>query len=395
MDFLLTLLYCCCSFLGAGETERNPPSETQAGTTRTIDLDQARKNTETLTTDAIAQAFEYIALETSDDCLISGWDNIHVFPEHIVVIPQRNVPLLFDRQGKFLNRIGRRGHGPGEFTEPIRSIFVNAETRQAVLFTQQKALFFDLQGKFIQEKRLWLSQLGTPAGLDPENAKLRSFVFGGTDQNATVLLDIIDSCVILTAPATLQSFTKINGQYKKHALYTLPPELAGQRPAEFSFFHIRFLHPDYFEYYDGISDYYRIHYDGRTEHPFRIKNSAIMRDGNPMSTITFTEAENYLFITTALPASSPLSRPEIPVYIHLPHENRTFFLSQNKLAPGTAYGIAFWPSDKIPDERAVFEKVEAIDFKRRAEASNDEQAKALGRKLKDDDNPVIVIARLK
>ena len=63
--------------------------------------------------------------------------------------------------------------------------------------------------------------------------------------------------------------------------------------------------------------------------------------------------------------------------------------------PGTAYGIAFWPFKRIPAERAVFEKVEAIDFKRRAEASNDEQAKVLSRKLKDDDNPVIVIARLK
>ena len=310
MDFLLLLLYCCLSQT-VPDFPIDRPDVPPVTTTRTIDLDQAREHPENLTTDAIARSFEYVALETTDDCLVSGWAAPYVFAKHIVMESPLDAPMLFDRQGKFLTRIGHRGHGPGEFTEPIHSVFVDAEADRITLFFMRKAMHFDLRGKFIQEEKLWLNPLLNAAGLTQENRQTDDMyiTWGGNNRQVAVLLGFPDSCLILTASAANRPFTKVKGEYKMRRFYH---RFSDRGYGILYFFKTNFSHPDYFEYYDGTADFYRIYYNGTVEHPFHIRNSAVSQLGEPVTIEFFIEANDYLFLGTSLARSSALSKPEIP-----------------------------------------------------------------------------------
>ncbi len=399
MNFLLLLFYCY--LLQNNQTAQRNTSITtitpvsSVTTTRIIDLDYARKKPETLTTDEITSKFEYIALETTDKCLVSGWAKPYIFSKHIVMEAPLSEPMLFNRKGEFLTYIGRRGHGPGEFAEPVNSVFVDAEAGRITLFFLQKVMHFDLNGKFIEEEKFDQRLLFNTAGLTQKTIRtnLIHTKWGGTNRHIAALIGLQDSCLIMIDAEKKQTFTKLKGKYKMNRITKTFPQTKSY--GTLYLYHSCFTHPDYFDYYDGIADFYRIYYNGYAEHPFHILNSARNQSGDPATMTFFLEANEYLFLTTSSVQTSLLSKTIMPRYIYLPEKDKTINITSEKLNPGTENGIAFWPSYKIPNERAVFEKVEAIEFKRRAEASNDEEAKTLSRKINDDDNPVIVIARLK
>ena len=77
-----------------------------------------------------ASSMEYIPLETTEDCLIGEDFSLIVASKDIFVHSFKNQKIYrFDRNGKYLNPIGKKGQGPGEYICPY-SIYVDEASRE-------------------------------------------------------------------------------------------------------------------------------------------------------------------------------------------------------------------------------------------------------------------------
>lgn len=65
---------------------------------------------------------EYVQLESRRECMVAGgW--VVVGEKYIVIctgVRFGEVVLLFNRQGKFIRKIGQKGQGPGEYEMPTQ-----------------------------------------------------------------------------------------------------------------------------------------------------------------------------------------------------------------------------------------------------------------------------------
>ena len=90
------------------------------GNEHRIDVYSAIQNkTEVLNVSQIAEDIEFLPLETTDECLLG--DNIMnlVVTSMDIIIFDYEACYRFDRKGKFLNKIGVKGNGPGEYVKPM------------------------------------------------------------------------------------------------------------------------------------------------------------------------------------------------------------------------------------------------------------------------------------
>ena len=108
-------------------------------------------------------SIELIPLETNDNCLIGTvrLENIVFVNDSLIFFISDHATgnvtyswmprdlFVFDRSGKFLNKIGRLGQGPGEF-KGIQYVYLNPE-KPTVFVDDQLCLFeYDFSGKFVR-----------------------------------------------------------------------------------------------------------------------------------------------------------------------------------------------------------------------------------------------------
>lgn len=99
---------------------------------------------------------EIIPLETNDDILMAGCNRIEFFEEKFFVLDQQFSNLLaFNRQGRYLYRIGSLGSGPGEY----RSIYgfdIDEKNREILVYSldNQSILRYNLEGEFLDQERI-------------------------------------------------------------------------------------------------------------------------------------------------------------------------------------------------------------------------------------------------
>ena len=94
-------------------------------------------------------SIELIPLETKKECLLD------VFPYHRIVLNDNFIFMwgksrlfTFDRSGSFLNQIGERGQGPGEYQYPT-NYFFNPDKPAICVEDYQKIIEYDFNGNFI------------------------------------------------------------------------------------------------------------------------------------------------------------------------------------------------------------------------------------------------------
>ncbi len=95
----------------------------------------------------IADSIYYIKLETSNECLIKNIQKIYVDKELIFILDNNERLLLFDRDGKFLNQIGRIGKGPGEYS--INDFSVDSVNNIVYILDARQILGYNYSGEFI------------------------------------------------------------------------------------------------------------------------------------------------------------------------------------------------------------------------------------------------------
>ena len=103
--------------------------------------------------ETFANSVSHIKLETTDESLIGQISKI-LFFDSLLIIQDRQTHsvLVFDRNGKFINTIGKRGQGPGEFAS-LRRVLLDADSRQIMVFDAagRKMIHYDFYGNFIRE----------------------------------------------------------------------------------------------------------------------------------------------------------------------------------------------------------------------------------------------------
>ena len=90
------------------------------GNEHRIDVYTATQNkADVLNVSQIAEDIEFVPLETTDECLLgNNIMNLVVTSKDIIVFDYEAC-YRFDRKGKFKNKIGTKGNGPGEYTKPM------------------------------------------------------------------------------------------------------------------------------------------------------------------------------------------------------------------------------------------------------------------------------------
>lgn len=130
----------------------------------TLDLSEGLKNVEGHKLSEITQDYKMIKLETNSECLIERITRVLFAAGKIIVmegspyfIDGRRTPpkiLVFDNNGKFLNRIGGIGKGPGEYTS-VGDICIDEKNELIYLLGDgQSMIKYDLKGNFIEESNM-------------------------------------------------------------------------------------------------------------------------------------------------------------------------------------------------------------------------------------------------
>lgn len=119
----------------------------------TIDLYSAFKNTKVYQLSLITEKIEYIPLEKTDKCLLGEHVKSFYFDEEFIFVFDFEKCYRFTRKGKFVNTIGKKGRGPGEYNRPMS---IAIDTKQKLIYFQDRGrlLKYNYNGDFIKEYQI-------------------------------------------------------------------------------------------------------------------------------------------------------------------------------------------------------------------------------------------------
>jgi|WetSurMetagenome_2_1015567.scaffolds.fasta_scaffold117104_2 hypothetical protein len=115
-----------------------------------INLEKGISNKQTIPLSQIASDVEYIVLETKEDCMVRPVVRYY-FTDSLIFIRNFVHILKFSRNGKFIQRIGTSGRGPGEI-DLIRNLSFLPDKKTLVVQKnyQRELLFFSFTGELIK-----------------------------------------------------------------------------------------------------------------------------------------------------------------------------------------------------------------------------------------------------
>ena len=150
-QLLLVIFSILISCTGGSKTSENSDSFVENDNQLLIHIFMEdilqKEDTELLS--SIASEIFYIPLETNNNSLLKGLSrNIAYLNEHYVVNDTENL-FLFDKDGKFIKRVTQRGGGPADYTS-LNNIIPDQGTNYFYLFTSRKVIKFDEKANYIQ-----------------------------------------------------------------------------------------------------------------------------------------------------------------------------------------------------------------------------------------------------
>ncbi len=135
------------------------------------------KDTVTLPLSAIAEEFQVVKLDNSDEALVPA-GGVLVSDNYILVYGRQQTPFkLFDKFGRFLANIGSFGQGPGEYQLVYDAQIDEASERIYILPWNAKALLaYDLKGQYVQSIPLPTLVPKGKFKVDSKNSTLSVFI---------------------------------------------------------------------------------------------------------------------------------------------------------------------------------------------------------------------------
>jgi len=340
-------------------------------------------------------SLEYVPLETKQECLIDRYPSFYVLDEYIVVTTSQQC-FLFDRSGKFIREIGRPGRGPDEYSNASRGVI--DEKKQTILMPGwNKKIEYSFNGKVI-----------------------RNFP---TVPNTSPASDYVsDSILVLGVSNPI-------GDAINHLLFINQEKVVDSIP------NYQFFKPHDPSMYGGFSNefyFYRyredLHYKNLfNDTIFRIKDRKLhpawVFDMGPYHLSRSIMANMNTFMQERLKYNSALNILEVEpfllfsivrekgdsAFIFDKRKGEVFVMQKEQKLKGFYNdidgGMPFWPthinrkqelvSFLYPDEMKEMLKNEYFVRKNIRDEAANLRLKELISRLKEEDNPVVVIARLK
>ena len=182
--FFFVLYIISCS---TQQTQQSLPLD---GECYTIDLDEKKEASIPLS--SLFKSVRTIILETSDDLIIGEIDDLQVFDGYIYILDSRKAKSLFvfNMDGKFVRKIGRRGQGPGDYNQ-VHDFTLDTENRIIYLCDSYLRVHkYQLDGTYLQTIKIQASG-GRACFIQFYNGRLYSNYMGGkTSQDDYMLLEI-------------------------------------------------------------------------------------------------------------------------------------------------------------------------------------------------------------
>ena len=168
-----------------------------------VDISSSANNITEVPLSTIGKEIEYIPLQTIPESLLGEVNKIAISDSFIFVSDFEKL-MQFDRQGRFIRKVGSNGRGPGEYVHIFDITVDNKQEVVYILSTRTKDLLsFDFRGNFIKSFKLQESSLEFIADTSnhllfqmsnlgkPEGTKSYSWFL--TDTEGNVLLRISNS----------------------------------------------------------------------------------------------------------------------------------------------------------------------------------------------------------
>lgn len=93
-------------------------------------------------------------LETTDSCLIDQKEQISVYENSFYILDKKENLFVFDKQGKFIRKIGHKGPGPEEYIGATM-FYIHPTKKYISLFNGDIGVVrYDLQGKYLTRLKL-------------------------------------------------------------------------------------------------------------------------------------------------------------------------------------------------------------------------------------------------
>ena len=141
-----------------------------------INLDRAEK-LEKMTYSSLFSKAGIIVLEDTDESLLGKVDKLEVCDNNLYVLEKGRGLFLFNKQGKFIKMIGRKGKGPGEYIDPD-DISIDRENKKIYVLDSQTQNVLKYSGNGTFESSFKLENKGTRS-----NGKRISFQFEASQYN--------------------------------------------------------------------------------------------------------------------------------------------------------------------------------------------------------------------
>lgn len=118
-----------------------------------INIENAIGKGDKINLSSISESINYVKLETDSNCLLGKIKSPHrdiVFSGNKVFVTDNKNLYCFDSNGKFLNKIGYLGRGPGEYGDVARFTVMHELKKIAILSETRRSVFiYDYTGNFI------------------------------------------------------------------------------------------------------------------------------------------------------------------------------------------------------------------------------------------------------
>lgn len=368
-----------------------------------IAIDPKNKTTGDLKLSDLVESVEYIPLETKDECLISVnsyYQTFDVSDNYILLFSsQLNTVYLFRRNGKFVCQVGRQGQGPAEYLW-ASNVYIDEAQGQVIICDRRKTLFFGLNGKHIK----------SISTIIHDDWQLQYFDNKFLTGLSSGILKDIDTC---TYKIWDRDFNLINEGVNYVPVTPVGNWASGR--ITFATFGVPIVSYKYkgrphmresslndtlymVDEKDNIVPKYVID-EGKYKVTPEMKAdrdlwNRVRHDGSIIGVVSILETELYL-----MPYYEQISYS----YYNKQTKKLLYFDSKDGIPDDYLGGIAFWPKKQInnlwcrfynaPELLEAFEKQKKLTPK--GDAKTIQKVKSLMKKLDTEDNPVLIIAKVK